>query len=412
MILKSTERGQALILIALAIVGIIALTALAIDGGMAFSDRRHAQNAADTASLAAALEKVYNRDWNTAAFSRAASNGYTNDGVRSTVIVNNPPGAGCNGIPGPYAGNSEYIQVIVRSNVDTFFAPVIGVDQVHNCVDAIARAKPAYTDEMFFGNATVSLSPTACSSYWVHGTGDVNLNGGGVFVNSNCCGSNPAFNAFRESGSGTITAPSISVVGCASYSAGDVSPIPETGVNPIPYLSEYIVWPDPPCSGPAVQSGNTLSPGSWSGTFPPSGVTMLESGIYCVNGDFKVGVGATLTGQDVLIVMNSGGITWNGGATINLDAPNEGMFAGLLIYAPLTNNSPIVINGNSDSHVSGTILAPAASITINGTGATGGFGAQVIGYNVEFAGTSNTYIYYQDEQNYDATYPPSIELTE
>ena len=54
---KSQERGQALILIAFAAIGLFAFTALAIDGSRVFSDRRHAQNAADTAALAAALAK-------------------------------------------------------------------------------------------------------------------------------------------------------------------------------------------------------------------------------------------------------------------------------------------------------------------------------------------------------------------
>ena len=40
------ERGQALIVITLAAVGLFAVTGLAIDGSAKFSDRRHAQNAA------------------------------------------------------------------------------------------------------------------------------------------------------------------------------------------------------------------------------------------------------------------------------------------------------------------------------------------------------------------------------
>ena len=51
------EKGQALILIVLAIFGLVGLTGLTIDGGNAYSDRRHAQNAADAAVLAAALAK-------------------------------------------------------------------------------------------------------------------------------------------------------------------------------------------------------------------------------------------------------------------------------------------------------------------------------------------------------------------
>lgn len=52
---RKTERGQALILITLAMIGLIGLTGLTVDGGMAFSDRRNAQNAADSAAFAAAL---------------------------------------------------------------------------------------------------------------------------------------------------------------------------------------------------------------------------------------------------------------------------------------------------------------------------------------------------------------------
>src|SRR6266536_6197264 len=54
------ERGQALILITLAAVGLFAITGLAIDGSAKFSDRRHAQNAADTAALAGALARIKN----------------------------------------------------------------------------------------------------------------------------------------------------------------------------------------------------------------------------------------------------------------------------------------------------------------------------------------------------------------
>ena len=50
----SSERGQVLVLLVLALVGLLGFTALAIDGGMVYSDRRTAQNAADAAALAGA----------------------------------------------------------------------------------------------------------------------------------------------------------------------------------------------------------------------------------------------------------------------------------------------------------------------------------------------------------------------
>src|SRR6476619_7459670 len=91
---KLQERGQALIMVALAVVGLFGFTALAIDGSRVFSDRRHAQNAADTAALAAALSKVRADPPETgdtvavaAGLARAASNGF-ND-TNSIVEVHN-----------------------------------------------------------------------------------------------------------------------------------------------------------------------------------------------------------------------------------------------------------------------------------------------------------------------------------
>ena len=48
---KPQERGQALILIAFGAIALFGFTALAVDGTRVFSDRRHAQNAADVLAV-------------------------------------------------------------------------------------------------------------------------------------------------------------------------------------------------------------------------------------------------------------------------------------------------------------------------------------------------------------------------
>ena len=48
----STEKGQTVVLLALAFIVLLGFTALAIDGGMVYANRRHMQNASDAASLA------------------------------------------------------------------------------------------------------------------------------------------------------------------------------------------------------------------------------------------------------------------------------------------------------------------------------------------------------------------------
>jgi len=134
--------------------------------------------------------------------------------------------------------------------------------------------------------------------------------------------------------------------------------------------------------------------------------------VYCVDGDFRMNAGDTLTGNGVVISMESGEIRWNGGATINLHAPDTGPYQGLLISMPLTNSSGIIINGNSESTFTGTILAPASPIDIQGTGSSDGLHCQVIGYTVDISGNSGTTIFYNDNENWDAPTPPSIELTQ
>ena len=90
---KAPEKGQALILIALAAIGLFAFAALAIDGSRAYSDKRHAQNAADTAALAGAL-----------AYARADRDDIENDSEILTVVAGAAqPQATGNG----YSGGAE-----------------------------------------------------------------------------------------------------------------------------------------------------------------------------------------------------------------------------------------------------------------------------------------------------------------
>jgi len=399
-----SERGQALILIVLAILGLFGMTALAIDGGNAFSDRRHAQNAADTAALAAALAKIRGQDWSTTGLNRASNNGYDNDGTTNIVEIHDPP------ISGTYAGDAEYIQVIVISNVDTYFGPVVGIDQITNRVQAVAHAIPGTIQPMYEGNAIVSLSPHNCPAMTYNGNANTVIDNTGIFVNSDCPGA--AF--FNNSSSAQLTAMCLTSVGGIDYNPGAINIPPEciiSGAEPYPYPPTNIVLPNPTCSGNAIKVGNVLKPGNWTGTFPPSGVTALESGVFCVHGNFRMNAGDVLTGNNVVIDMVSGDVRWNGGATINLDAPDNGPFAGLLIYLPMTNSSEVNINGNSSSSITGTILAPASPVSVEGSGGVEGINSQIIGYTVDFSGNGGTLISYTGSENYDAGESPVLELT-
>jgi hypothetical protein len=401
------ERGQALVLIALAAIGLFGFAALAIDGSMVFSDRRHAQNAADTSVLDAALAKTRGQDWVAQGLDRADSNGYDDNGTSNDVYVHlcSSADATCTGLPAG-ADPGEYIQVRIRSDVNLLFARVIGRPKATNYVDAVARAVPSTYEESFEGSAVVGLAEDECRAVKYQGNATTQIIGGGIFVMSSC--DNGAF--FNNSSAAQLTAPSICAVGdvVANTTAMNVPSIRENCVAPtVP------AEPNPTCSGNAERNGNVLSPGFYSGAqFPPAGVDTLESGVYCVDGDFRINGGDSLTGLGVVIRMNSGVVSWLGGAYVHLEAPTEGPYAGKLIYLPSVepaNCSPVTLNGNSASVIVGSIIAPCSAITVNGTGDSGIVG-RIIGYTVDLGGGSGTKIYYDNALYADDLMPPEVEF--
>lgn len=402
------ERGQALVLIAFAAVGLFAFAALAIDGSMVFSDRRHAQNAADTASLDAALAYIRlgpSGAWVDEGLDRAESNGYDNDGTRNIVAVELCSMAAdpCDSLPAG-ADPASYVQVQITSNVSTYFARVIGISQITNRVEAVAEVVPSVYDEMFYGNAVVGLAPTDCHAVTYQGNADTNITGGGIFVMSSC----PDSAFFNNSNAAQLTAPSLCAVGGIDYNPSAINiPSIETGCTPPP----SIVEPNISCTGSAAQAGSSMSPGNWSGTFPPAGVDTLQSGIYCVDGEFRINGGDSLTGIGVVIKMVGGDVLWNGGATVHLEAPTSGTYDGLLLYMPSSNCGDITLNGNSASVIVGTILAPCADIKVDGTGDSGIVG-QIIGYTVDLSGTSTVNLFYDDAHSWDSLTQPQIKVND
>jgi Flp pilus assembly protein TadG len=93
------DGGQVLVIFALALTAIVAMTGLVLDGGSAFVQRRNMQNVADNAAMSAAY--AYGMDGGVpgalaAAQSTAASNGFTDGtgGVSVTLATNAAGGAG------------------------------------------------------------------------------------------------------------------------------------------------------------------------------------------------------------------------------------------------------------------------------------------------------------------------------
>jgi hypothetical protein len=405
---KKNERGQALILIVFAIIGLVGMTALAVDGGNAYVEQRRTQNAADTVALGGALARLKGNTWISESYNIASSNGFNNDGVTNSVSIVSPPSSG------PYAGDTEYIQVRITYKVPTYFAGVVGVRELTVSAEAVSRTKRSEIKEILEGNAIVSLAPKSdCNNnraFWVHGESTLDISGGGIFINSD----NKECALFTNgSGSIRIQGGGISIVGAAKIQKPNlITPFPpKTNTPPLSYPPPFFM-PKVGCGDSIAEvqeDGVTMSPGNYDeDIFPPDDVQFLESGTYCINGDFFVD--GFLEGNGVTIKMESGRIRFGGSATVILSAPKSGDLAGLLLYAPIENTNLMSFSGDLESNLQGTILMPGADIQLNGGDSPVGYRSQIIGYRIESKGQSNIVIKYDDDMNYDTYSMPEIQL--
>jgi hypothetical protein len=106
-------------------------------------------------------------------------------------------------------------------------------------------------------------------------------------------------------------------------------------------------------------------------------------------------------------------LTINGGADLDLTAPGDDpdpspAIPGLVIYIPATNSAALTINGGSNFNFTGTMLAPASHIKINGGTEDIAFHSQVIGWDVELIGGATIDVTYEGGEQ--ASLPTSMEL--
>ena len=183
-------------------------------------------------------------------------------------------------------------------------------------------------------------------------------------------------------------------------------------------VNRGVAFPAPPanlgitCTGTATKTGSSLSPGNFTGTFPPAGVQTLQAGTYCVNGDFTLNGGAKLTGNGVTIVLNTGGIKWNGSMELTLTPPTSGPYKGLTIYAPPSNTSQMTMNGSANVILKGTMLAQNAPCDFVGSGQIQKVTLQMICYTWQMNGSAQAEIEYNAADLYSpgSTEDPSITL--
>jgi Putative Flp pilus-assembly TadE/G-like len=167
--LAGEERGAILVHAAIAMLTLIALSALAIDYGALLASRSQAQNSADSAALAGAISLAFDDPDDLArAQAAAAAAGTANQvlGAAPSVLpatdvqlIPCPPGAP--GLPDTCIRADIYrsSERLNRSNaLPTFFAQIFGI----NSQDVRATA----TSQVLTGNAVTCMKPWAVADKW------------------------------------------------------------------------------------------------------------------------------------------------------------------------------------------------------------------------------------------------------
>ncbi|UCD41397.1 MAG: Tad domain-containing protein [Chloroflexota bacterium] len=438
----TSEKGQTVVLLALAFIVLLGFTALAIDGGMVYANRRHMQSASDAASLAGGsavamyLENhyvVYN-DWDCSdpRVIKAQING-TNGGeitaIKSASVndytidadISDMNGVDTDCIQGYDNGSwiERYIDVktFITSDTPTAFAHFVYNGPLRNTVEAVTRVKPRIP--LAFGNAIVALGMD-CQDSGIEfdGSSGVSVTGGGIFSNS----------CIDTQGGVGVTVYGGHDITCRTPNcyddhggAGTVNPHPEEGMGRALPRESYAVQ-EPQCSSMPdrgeYNNDGTLEPGRYSRIRIQNGDHIFEPGLYCVSGEVTIN-GGTAVGTNITLYLTAGDFNSSGNATINFTAPpvrncgapceTHNGLPGLLIYLAEGNTGEVALLGNEDSNYLGLVYAPDGTIQAGGTSSTmAEIHAQLIAYDVKVHGNTAVTINFDDGLNYQI--PASLDL--
>ena len=405
------------------ITALIGFTGLGVETGLWYAIKRQNQSAADIAALSGALELyTWQAQGQTAAATypdicgfaqrEATRNGFAFQSYSCPVstpgctspssgqmCANNPP------VLGAYAGNSNAVEVILAQQQNALFASlslpnvsintravaaILTSDQDQACVLALGLTGTDITSQ---GNSTINMlhcavAAASSNSQAVALGGNSTLNAPAVVTPGGCsgCGSVPVVNA-------PITDPYTTKLTHTFLTTG----MPTSGTCTLA-ASTYTA----PSTGCVIAGSSLPNSGSYNLSGPmqisgrldiQNGTVNLSPGTYWItDGDLVLenGSPATLTcptctpggaGVTIILTAASGGkvgtLTLGSQASLNLDAPSTGTFAGLAIIQDsnglpsgttyTTTPDAVKAQGSATETLNGLVYFPNATMDFYGT---------------------------------------------
>lgn len=393
----SDNSGTIAVFTALSLVVLAGFAGLGVETAQWYTTKRAIQAAADDAALSAAV--TYGQG-DTSGFvsdgkSVAGTNGFV-DGVNNvSVAVVKPPQSG------PYADNNSAVQVTIVAPVKPILSAMFISDF------DISGTSVAIINGPSSNGCVLALNSAAAGAGTISGTStSIALNHCSFDVNSKDSAALVMNGGASLSAQNVILGGNDSIANNATLTATDGVRINQPAVAD-PYAGRTIPAPGA-CNGSRgpINGTVTLSPGTYCGNnafkiVGGANVT-LQPGVYILNQtDFNIAGGATITGTGVTIILtssgsfsNTGNISINGGATVNLTAPTSGPYAGMVFWqdgrAPDSGKDNF--NGGSTMTITGAIYLPSQTVSFsggNGTNGAGGAGCtQLIANIITFSGNS------------------------
>jgi hypothetical protein len=400
---------------------------IAVDGGMLLSDRRQAQRAADSAALAAAVDLF--TKWNKnngvdtagtakqSALTTAAANGYTNDGVSSTVTVNIPPKSGT------FVGQKGYAEVLITYNQSRFFSAIWGSGALKVAARAVARGTYAPANP-----GILILDPTDNNTLDVTASGNVTVtNGGAIVVDSKSANGGATCtntgnivadtidlsdNTYNHSNTGTL-------IGTINYNQpptpDPLAALPEPAQPALPNLPSStltLLGSGYSTNNGVNDSGNKgstidLYPGYYAGIQVTGNDQIVlhdnpdgSPGIYYIGSQgLSITNAGGITGSNVMLYSNgTGNISLTGSGSMSLSPPTSGIYNGITLFQERSSNKQISITAQGNMNMSGTFYAAAAKVSITGSGNyTNNIGSQWIAWQMSVTGSGSFTVNYNGQ---------------
>ena len=298
------QGGQAILLVAVTMMGLLMMVGLAIDAGQLYASRRTMQEAADAGAYAGAVvlyQKGTLLQANAAAVNDARLNTFENNVDGFTVTVNAPPQSGA------YNGNPRYVEVIISGYVRTAIVPAQSVLNFIR-VRGVAGAEPLNNDYAIMALARGNVD----RAFYADDEADIHLSGGGILVNSI---SNTAAVSSQEDPARFNITPNTETVDIAGLSSGTTWPAGITVNTAQPQQPDpFSGMPKPPTTN--CSPSDPLDPPTPCAVFlsgTPGAIRTLNPGIY------KYAIGSAGTGDVILnpgVYILTQGISLGGSANL------------------------------------------------------------------------------------------------